>query len=155
MCFAQADRRRNLGQDPAHPRMNNLDGEENCKAAANRLRKIQRAPAARIPLTPARAHAIPRSNASFETKHRPPAAFRELSSWLQRLAQSTRLCENKISASWQNSARRERLINYITVFLQAEARTTNCQVIAGSRSSPWRWSSGCTQWRLRFHVRSR
>src|SRR6266487_5958263 len=95
MCFAQADWRRNFEPDPVHQRMNDRGGEEKCKAVANRLRKIRRAPAERIPLTPSPEHAIPRSNATFETKHRPPAAFRELPSWLQRLAQSTRFCENK------------------------------------------------------------
>ena len=66
--------------------MNDRDGEENYKAVANKLRKIRIVPGERIPLTPARAHATPRSNASFEMKHRPPAAFRELSSWLQTVA---------------------------------------------------------------------
>src|SRR5436190_2104972 len=69
------------GQDPAHQRMNNRGGEESYKAVANRVRKIRKAPAERIPLSPPRAHATPRSNASFETKHRPPAAFRELPSF--------------------------------------------------------------------------
>jgi hypothetical protein len=84
MCFAQADVRKNLGRGPVHQRMNNRGGGENCKAVANRLRKIRRVPAGQIPLIPARAHAIPRSNASFETKHRPPAAFQELLSFTQR-----------------------------------------------------------------------
>jgi hypothetical protein len=64
--------------------MNNRGGEENCKAVANRLRKIRRVPAERSPLIPARARAKPQSNASFETKHRPPAAFQELLSFTQR-----------------------------------------------------------------------
>jgi len=51
---------------------------------ANRLRKIRRAPPERIPPIPARAHATPPSNASFETKHRPPAVFQELLSFTQR-----------------------------------------------------------------------
>jgi hypothetical protein len=55
--------------------MKNRGGEENCKAAANKLRKIQRALAETIPLSPRRAHATRPSNASFETKHHPPAAF--------------------------------------------------------------------------------
>jgi hypothetical protein len=55
--------------------MNDRGGEENCKAAANKLRKIPRAPAERIPLNPPRAHVKRRSNASFETKHRLPVAF--------------------------------------------------------------------------------
>src|SRR5204863_601335 len=83
VCFAQADGRRNPGRDPVHQRMKNRGDEENCKAAANRIRKIPRAPAERIPLGPPRAHATPRSNASFETKHRPPAAFRELPSFMK------------------------------------------------------------------------
>src|SRR5437660_10792768 len=77
--------------------MDNRGGEENCKAVANRLRKIRRVPAERIPLTPSPEHAKRRSNASCETKHRAPAAFRELPSWLQRVAQRTYLCENKIA----------------------------------------------------------
>jgi len=84
MCFAQADGRKNLGRGPVHQRMNNRGGGENCKGVANRLRKIRRVPAGRTPLIPARARAKPRSNASFETKHRPPAAFRELLSFTQR-----------------------------------------------------------------------
>jgi len=84
VCFAQANEQRNPGRDPVHQRMKNRGGEENCKAAANRIRKIPRAPAERIPLGPPRAHATPRSNASFETKHRPPAAFPELPSFTKR-----------------------------------------------------------------------
>jgi hypothetical protein len=64
--------------------MNDRGGEENCKAAANRLRKIPRVPAERILLSPFRAHATPRSNASFETKHLPPATFQESLSSSQR-----------------------------------------------------------------------
>src|SRR5436309_14242272 len=96
MCVAQADGRRTLGQDPAHQQMDNRGGEENCRAAANKLRKIRRAPLERIRLNPCREHAIPRSNASFETKHPPPAAFQELPSWLQRVARRMRFSENKI-----------------------------------------------------------
>src|SRR5438046_9385840 len=77
VCFAQADGRRNPGQDPAHQRTNNRGAEESYKAVANKLRKIRKAPAERIPLSPPRAHATPRSNASFDTKHRPPEAFPE------------------------------------------------------------------------------
>ena len=64
--------------------MKNRGGEENCKVAANRLRKIRRAPAERIPLSPRRAHVIRPSNASFETKHRPPVAFQGSLSFRQR-----------------------------------------------------------------------
>jgi hypothetical protein len=60
--------------------MNNRGGEESYKAEANKLRKIRKAPVERIPLSP-RAHATPPSNASFETKHRPPAVFPELPSF--------------------------------------------------------------------------
>jgi len=89
VCFAEADKQKNLGQGPGRQRMDNRDGEENCKAVANRLRKILRLPFERIPLTPFRAHATPRSNAAFETKHRAPAAFPELASWLQSVTQQT------------------------------------------------------------------
>src|SRR5690242_15956641 len=77
--------------------MKSRGDEENCRAVANRLHKIRRALAWRIPPNPAPGHAILRSNASFETKHRPPAVFQELPSWLQRVAQRTCLCENKIA----------------------------------------------------------
>src|SRR5207249_10335150 len=83
--------RRNLGRGPVRQRMNDRGGEQKCKAAANRLRKIQREPAERIPLTPSRAHATPQSNASFETKHRPPAAFPEWLSFTQRRATNVTL----------------------------------------------------------------
>ena len=63
--------------------MKSRGGEENCKAVANKLRKIQKAPFARIPLTPAPEHAKRRSNASFETKHRPPATFQGSLSFTQ------------------------------------------------------------------------
>src|SRR5205823_10390702 len=87
MCFAQADARRNFGRGPVRQRMKSRGDEENCKAAANRLRKNRREPAWPIPLSPAPEHATQRSNASFETKHRPPAAFPELPSWPQSVAQ--------------------------------------------------------------------
>jgi hypothetical protein len=63
--------------------MKNRDGEENCKAAANRLRKILRAPVERIPLTPFPLRVKRPSNASFETMHRPPATFPGLLSFTQ------------------------------------------------------------------------
>src|SRR5262249_24793991 len=85
-CFAQANKRKNSGPDPVHQQGGIRGGEENCKAVANRLRKIRPVPAEPIPLTPARRHARRPSNASFETKHRPPAAFRELPSWLRIIA---------------------------------------------------------------------
>src|SRR5438093_12961940 len=93
MCFPQAGGRRNLGRGPVRQRMNDRGGEQKCKAMANRLRKIRRVPAERILLTPSRAHATPQSNASFETKHRPPAAFPELLSFTQRRATNVTLRE--------------------------------------------------------------
>src|SRR3989442_10090503 len=81
VCFAQANKRKNLGRDPVCQRMKSLGGEGNCKGVANRLRKTRRAPHERIPLIRSPAHATPRSNASFETTHRLPAAFPELPSW--------------------------------------------------------------------------
>src|SRR2546426_8101861 len=86
VCFAQANKRKNLGRDPVRQRMKSLGGEGNCKGVANRLRKTRRAPHERIPLIRSPAHARRPSNASFETKHRPPAAFRELPSWLRTIA---------------------------------------------------------------------
>src|SRR2546425_12786885 len=108
MCVAQADGRRTLGRNPAHQQMDDRGGEENCRAAANKLRKIRRAPVERIPPTPTREHATPRSNASFETKHPPPAAFQELPSWLQRVARRTLSSENKIVRSGASRPRRRR-----------------------------------------------
>jgi hypothetical protein len=43
MRFAQADVQKNPGPGPVRQRMKNRGGEENCKAAANKLRKIRRA----------------------------------------------------------------------------------------------------------------
>jgi len=87
-CFARADGRRNLGPDPVHQRRNDRDVEESCKAAANMLHKIQRAPVElKSPGIPP--HETPRSNASFETKHHPPAAFPELPSWGESVAHET------------------------------------------------------------------
>src|SRR4051794_14854582 len=93
-CFGQADGRRNLGRDLAHQRMKSRGGEENCKAVANRLRKIRRVPPNRIPLTTRfPEHAKPQSNASSETKHRPPAAFQELPSFTKRRSMNVNLRE--------------------------------------------------------------
>ena len=80
-----------------HQQMKNRGDEENCKAAASRLRKTRRAPAWPIPLSLAPEHAKQRSNASFETMHHPLEAFPELPSWLQSVAQRTQFCENKIA----------------------------------------------------------
>src|SRR5438094_10290838 len=99
MCFPQAGGRRNLGRGPVRQRMNDRGGEQKCKAVANRLRKIRRVPAERIPLTPSRAHATPQSNASFETKHRPPAAFPELLSFTQRRSTNSILREQNRASS--------------------------------------------------------
>jgi hypothetical protein len=82
-CFARADGRKNLGLGPVRQRRSDRGVEENCKAAANTLRKIQKAPGERKPPNRAPRHEIPRSNASFETKHRPPVAFQGLPSWGQ------------------------------------------------------------------------
>src|SRR5262249_5687953 len=87
MCFARAVERKNLGPSPVHQRRNDRGGEENCKAAANTLRKIRKAPAERRPRVPR--HETPRSNASFETQHHPPEEFPELPSWEQRVAHQT------------------------------------------------------------------
>jgi len=97
MCFARVVERKNLGPGPAHQRRNDRGGEENCKAAANTLRKIRTVPAERNPLNRVLRHEIPRSNASFETKHRPPAEFQGLPSWEKSVAHDTRFCEHKIA----------------------------------------------------------
>jgi hypothetical protein len=85
-CFARADEQKNLGPGPVHQRRNDRGAEENCKAAANTLHKVRKAPAGRRPLNQVLQHGIRRSNASFETKHRPPAEFPELLSWEQSVA---------------------------------------------------------------------
>ncbi|PYK11616.1 MAG: hypothetical protein DME65_06820 [Verrucomicrobia bacterium] len=64
--------------------MKNRGGEQNCKAAANKLRKIPRAPVERKRPLPRDWHAKQRSNASFETKHLPLAVFPELLSFAKR-----------------------------------------------------------------------
>src|SRR5215467_14060739 len=84
--FARAIERKNLGLSLAHQRRYGRDGEENCKAAANTLRKIRTAPAEQTPLNRVPRHETPRSNASFETQHRPPAEFPGLPSWEQSVA---------------------------------------------------------------------
>ena len=63
--------------------MNDRDGEEKCKAAANRLHKIQKELPGRSRPTPARVRVKRLSNASFETKHHPLAAFPGLLSFTQ------------------------------------------------------------------------
>src|SRR5882724_2597661 len=89
MCFARADERKNLAPSPAHQRRNDRGAEENCKAAANTLRKIRKAPGERRPPIRVPRRETPRSNASFETKHRPPAEFLGLPSWEQSVAHGT------------------------------------------------------------------
>src|SRR6266568_38818 len=71
--------------------------EENCKAAANTLRKIRKAPGEKRSLNRVPRRETPRSNASFETKHRLPAEFQGLPSWGQSVAYETWFCENKIA----------------------------------------------------------
>src|SRR5438874_2352831 len=97
MCFVRADARKNLGPGPAHQRRNDRGAEENCKAAANTLRKIRKAPGEKRSLNRVPRREIPRSNASFETKHRLPAEFQGLPSWGQSVAYETWFCENKIA----------------------------------------------------------
>jgi hypothetical protein len=111
MCFARADGQKNPAPSPVHQPRNDRGAEENCKAAANTLRKARKAPGWRRPVNRVPRHEIPRSNASFETKHRPPAEFPELLSWEQSVAYETLVCENKIahrfySANWPAVCRR-------------------------------------------------
>ena len=49
MCFAPVDEQKNPGPGPVHQQRNDRGDEENCKAAANTLRKIRKAPGARRP----------------------------------------------------------------------------------------------------------
>ena len=97
MYFAQADGQKNPAPSPVHQRRNDRDVGENYKAAANMLRKIQRAPVELRPASQVPPHETPRSSASFETKHHPPAKFPELLSWGESVAHGTCFCENKIS----------------------------------------------------------
>src|ERR1700752_4576505 len=60
------------------------------------LRKIRTVPDGRQTLNRVPRHETPRSNALFETKHRPLAAFQGLPSWEQSVAHATGFCENKI-----------------------------------------------------------
>jgi hypothetical protein len=96
-CFARAVERKNLELNLAHQRRNDRDGEENCKAVANTLRKIRTVPAEQNPLKRVPRHETPRSNASFETQHRPPAEFPGLPSWEQSVAHRMLFCETKIA----------------------------------------------------------
>ena len=88
-CFARAVERKNLELNLAHQRRNDRDGEENCKAAANTLRKIRPTPAEQRPLNRVPGHETPPSSASFETQHHPPVEFQGLPSWEQRVAHET------------------------------------------------------------------
>ena len=89
ICFARADGRKNPGPGLAHQRRNDRGGEENCKAAANTLRKIRKGPAEPKPLLQLPRHEALPSNASFETTHRLPAAFQGLLSWEKSVAHET------------------------------------------------------------------
>src|SRR3954447_13572355 len=100
MCFAQADGQKNPAPGPVHQLKNDRDVGENYKAAANMRRKIQRAPVELRHASRAPPHETPPSNASFETKHRPPAKFPELLSWGESVAHGTCFCENKISGGF-------------------------------------------------------
>src|SRR5262249_33367177 len=85
-CFAREVERKNPGPSPAHQRKSVRGGAENCKGAANTLRKIRIAPAEQKPLFRVPRHETPRSSASSETQHRPPAEFLGLPSWEQSVA---------------------------------------------------------------------
>src|SRR5438067_9152502 len=139
MCFPQEGGRRNLGRGPVRQRMNDRGGEQKCKAVANRLRKIRRVPAERILLTPSRAHATPQSNASFETKHRPPAAFLELLSFTQRRATNVTLRE-------LNRARCGSVVAAVSIERVVGSRRFRCARIKNSRIRAGSSGSAC-----RFH----
>src|SRR6516162_212885 len=85
-CFARAVERKNLELNLERQRRNDHDGEENCKAAANTLRKIRPTPSEQRPLNRVAGHETPPSSASFETQHHPPVEFQGLPSWEQRVA---------------------------------------------------------------------
>ena len=97
MCFVRALERRNPGPGPERQRRNDRGDEENYKAAANTLRKNRKEPVEPKALTPVPRHETPRSNASFETKHRPLAEFLGSLSWIQSVTHEVQLCENKIA----------------------------------------------------------
>jgi hypothetical protein len=97
MCFPREDGRKNLGRGPVHQRKDGRDAEEKCKAAANTLRKIQKVPPGRMTPNRLSPHAVRPSNASFETKHRLPVAFRGSPSWVESVVHETLFCENKIA----------------------------------------------------------
>src|SRR5262249_51624707 len=153
------DERKNLGRDPGRQRTKNRGDEENCKAVANRLRKIRRAPAERTPLIHRRVRATRRSNASFETKHRPLVAFPGLLSFTQRRATNSILraksakpsnCYRPSAATgMQATSALGRLLQSLSIGrevgsrLYRRAQTRSCLALASS--------SGSTQ---RFHVRS-
>src|SRR5262249_41731364 len=103
MCFARANGRKSSGPDLAHLRRDDRGGEESYRAAANMLRKIQKALRERRALNQVPRHETPRSNASFETKHRLPAVFGELASWVQSVAHDGCFCENKITRRFCSS----------------------------------------------------
>ena len=96
-CFAREDERKNLGRGPVHQRKDDRGGEEKCIAAANKLRKTQKVHAEQRTRNRLRRHAIRQSNASFETKHRLPAAFQGLPSWVESVAHQMLFGENKIA----------------------------------------------------------
>src|SRR5437667_11514743 len=75
VCFAHANRRKNLGRDPVRQRMKSVGGDGNCKGEADRLRKNRREPHERTPLIRSPPHDERPSDESFEPKHRPPAAL--------------------------------------------------------------------------------
>src|SRR5262249_3926000 len=85
-CFARAVERKSPGPGPGRQRRNDRGDEENCKAAANTLRKNRKGPAEPRVLSRVPRHETPPSNASFETKHRPPAKFLGSPSWEQSVA---------------------------------------------------------------------
>src|SRR5213083_96089 len=86
-CFAQANKRKNFGRDPVHQQRDTRGGEENCKAAANRLRKIRRVPAERIQVTPARAQ-----------DDRPMRRSKRSTALLQRSGNCLRGCDYRMMA---------------------------------------------------------
>ena len=87
--------------------MNGRGSEEKCKVVANRLHKILRAHDAPTPLNPPPVHATPRSNASFETKHRPPATFQESLSYHNKVIQRLCVSQNKFALAAVGLSRRQ------------------------------------------------
>jgi hypothetical protein len=158
-CFAREDERRNPGQDPGHQRTKNRGAGENCKAVANRLRKTRRAPVERTHLTPVPGHVKRLSNASFETKHRPLAAFPGSLSFAKR-RRSKMIWREQNHANCREIKSSRKLIHSSMLFVVAGA--SNGMILVWWQPFRLRWEFGrllhlgeCRQTRLPLQLRAR